>query len=185
VRLEFIGALVLALCFAGCGGSTTSTVQATSSVPGLPTATSQPSSIPGSPQATSTETSTSATPTSQTALFCSNLNTFYQAITHKQGQVLMTMSIPSASSTVIHAALTQYTSQPTPTMTGTGYIVAPNDMVKLKFTQSSSSVDISITDTVTGTQTNYSVSHCTPISDSDLKLTGTSPASFTADIVHS
>jgi hypothetical protein len=186
VRLEFVGTLVLALCLAACaGGGSTSTSQATSSVTSLPTATSQSSSGTSTPQPSSTTSTTPttgpATPTSQTAQFCSDLSTFYQAITSKQGEVLVTMSI--STTIVIHAGLKQYTSQPVPTMSGAGYIVAPNDAVNLKVTQSANSVAVSVNDTVKRTDTTYSVSHCSASTSSVLRLTGSSPATFTADIV--
>jgi hypothetical protein len=185
VRLECIGALVLVLCLAACaGGGTGSTGQATSSASGLPTATSQPFSSTSTPQASSTtspHSTATATATGQTALTCSNLKSFYQAITGKTGEVTITMSI--STTTAIHGQLKAYTSQPESTMTGTGYIVAPNDMVNLTVTQGSNSISVSVNDTVKGTNTTYSVSKCSAPSTTEVILTGTSPASFTADIL--
>ena len=80
---------------------------------------------------------------------------------------------------VVKGSLTTATNS---ALSGTGFLVSPNDKVTLQLNRSGQATTIVITDTVSAQTTTYTVSACAATSSTILALTGSAPTSFTANL---
>ena len=128
--------------------------------------------------ATATSGVATATPASSGTV-CAGLDAIFQAA---QAQKTIGFNMSAQPGRVVHGSLTTYTPGASDSLSGSGFLVSPNDMVTIQLTRAAPAVTLTITDTVAAQATTYTVSACAATSSTILTLTGTTPTSFTASL---